>query len=366
MLTQDLSPAALAAPDLPYLPRDPRHYRPRIGLIGCGMIAQRHLPAYRQAGYEIAALSDCAEAKAHALREEFYPQAQIYADYRELLSRDDLDVVDIATHPDVRGHMIEDALLAGKHVLSQKPFVTDLDEGQRLVELAERKGLKLAVNQNARWAPHFSYMRQAVAHGMIGEVLSVHASVHWDHNWIAGTAFDAVKQAILYDFAIHWFDMLICLMGERPARRVYASLSKAKGQQASPPLLAQALVEFDSAQASLVFDGSVPVGSLDQTIVTGTRGLIHSSGPELNAQKLTLRTEQGVFTPELQGSWFYYNGFHGAMGELLCAIEEGGEPDNSARNNLRSLELSFAAILSSISGRAQTPGQVRRLPTTDY
>ena len=67
---------------------------------------------------------------------------------------------------------------AGKHVLSQKPFVLDLDTGDRLASLADERDCRLAVNQNARWAPHFSYMRQAVASGLIGEIQAVHFAVH--------------------------------------------------------------------------------------------------------------------------------------------------------------------------------------------
>ena len=52
--------------------------------------------------------------------------------------------------------MIETALAAGKHVLSQKPFVLDLDDGTRLADLADESGVVLAVNQNGRWAPHLS------------------------------------------------------------------------------------------------------------------------------------------------------------------------------------------------------------------
>jgi hypothetical protein len=50
------------------------------------------------------------------------------------------------------------------------------------------------------------------------------------------------------------------------------------------------------------------------------------------------------------------------MGELLCAIEENREPSNSARENLRSLAICFAAVKAADTGKAQTPGKVRRLP----
>ena len=126
-LSPDSRRTAAPAPALDYQPRDPRGFRPSIGLIGCGGISEHHLKAYRRAGYRVAALCDRAESKALARRKEFYPKADVYADYRELLRRDDIEVVDITTHPAEREPIIEDALRARKHVLSQKPFVLDLD-----------------------------------------------------------------------------------------------------------------------------------------------------------------------------------------------------------------------------------------------
>src|SRR3546814_12962768 len=104
-----------------------------------------------------------------------------------------MPVVDIATLPAARVSLIERALDARKHVLSQKPFVLDLDVGEALVERADRNGVKLAVNQNGRWAPHFGYMREAVRAGAIGDVQSVHLGVHWDHTWTTGTPFADIE-----------------------------------------------------------------------------------------------------------------------------------------------------------------------------
>ena len=71
-------------------------------------------------------------------------------------------------------------------MLSQKPFVLDLDQGEELVSLADKNGVKLAVNQNGRWAPHFSYIRNAIMNGLIGRVVSVDLSLQWDQTWITG------------------------------------------------------------------------------------------------------------------------------------------------------------------------------------
>ena len=349
------------APDLPYRPRDPETYHPSIGLIACGGITEHHLRAYKGAGYHVVALCDVVPERAEKRRAEFYPDAEVYTDYRDVLRREDIEVVDVAAHPEERIGILEDAIRARKHILSQKPFVLDLDIGQRLVDLADEHGVKLAVNQNGRWAPHFSYMRHAVQAGIIGDVSSVRLAVHWDHNWTAGTDFENIKHLILYDFGIHWFDILTCFMGGRVPERVYASVARTASQKIRPPLLAQVLVEFEGAQAGLLFHGDVRHGVRDQSFIAGSDGSLFSSGPDLNEQNVTLHTDEGCASPDLEGTWFL-DGFHGTMSELLCAIDEDREPTNGARSNLESLALCFAAVASADSGQPVVPGTVRRMP----
>jgi predicted dehydrogenase len=354
-------PAVVAAPLLAYRPRDPKRYRPGIALVGCGGITAWHLRAYRAAGYRVVALSDVNLANATQRRDEFYPKADVTDNVHEVLARDDVEVVDIATHTAVRPPLIEAALKTGKHVLSQKPFVTDLAVGKRLADLADKMGVTLAVNQNARWAPHFSYLREAVCRGLIGEVEGVHCDVHWDHSWVKGTAFETTPHLILYDFAIHWFDFLTTLTSGVAPSRVYASKTRATTQDIAAPLLAQAMIEYPHAQASLVFDGHTQAGRLDRVYIAGSRGSIASSGPDQDHQKVELRTAAGIARPKLVGAWFP-DGFHGTMAELLAAIEEKREPMNSARNNLASLALCFAAVASAETGKPVVPGTVRKLP----
>jgi predicted dehydrogenase len=351
----------IAAPDLPYLPRNPRSYHPNIGLIGCGGITPYHLAAYKNAGYNVVALCDIDRKKAEERRDEFFPDAHVYFDYADVLRRDDVEVVDVATHASVRAPIIEAALVADRHVLSQKPFVHDLGHGRMLADLAQAQGTKLAVNQNGRWAPHFSYIRLAVEQGLIGAVTAAHLAVHWDHNWTVDTPFNKMKHLILFDFAVHWFDIVTCFMGDQEPSRVFASISRSPSQRAKPPLLAQVHVEYPEAQASLVFDADTRYGASDQTIVVGTKGTVSSSGPDLNTQTVTITLESGKGTPVLEGDWFT-NGFHGAMAELLCAIEENREPYNSARHNLRSLALCFAAVASAETGQPVVPGSVSAVP----
>ncbi|MGD0744796.1 MAG: Gfo/Idh/MocA family oxidoreductase [Verrucomicrobiota bacterium] len=350
------------APRLPYQPGRTRRYRPRIGLIGCGGITENHLKAYRAGGWDVVAFCDILEAAARQRRDGFNPRADIYTDYHKLLERDDVDVVDIALHPEPRAAAIEAALKAGKHVLSQKPFVLDLDVGERLVALADKHKRKLAVNQNGRFAPYVSYIDQAIRAKLIGEVQSVSMSLNWDHTWIKGTPFDSMHHVVLYDFAIHWFDMCALFFRGRRALSVFAGNAFAPGQELKPPMLGNAAIVFEGGTATLNFDAHSRFGPEEAFNITGTAGTLRARGPVCGAHDLTLFTRRGFARPALEGKWFN-DGFRGAMAELLCAIEAGREPTNSARENLGSLAISFAAVKSADTGRAQTPGQVRRVTT---
>lgn len=353
----------IAAPDLPYRPPEPKRYRPRIALVGAGGISAAHLDAYRTAGWDVAAICSRTRSKAEARAKEFYPGAMVTDDYAAVLADDSIDVVDITPHPADRLPLIEAALDAGKHVLSQKPFVLDIGVGEDLVDRAEERGLRLAVNQNGRWAPHMSWMREAVTAGYVGSVTSLHAAVHWDHSWIKGTPFERIDDLILYDFAVHWFDFLMSVVGDR-ATSVIAKKARAAGQKIQTPLLAETLVTLDGGQASLVFDGATAFGPRCTTFIGGTEGSLASDGPDLGLQQVTLTTSEGYARPKLVGAWFN-DGFRGAMGELLCAIEDEREPANSARGNLHSLSLCFAAIASARDGREMMVGEVTQLPGAD-
>ena len=127
-------------------------------------------------------------------------------------------------------------------------------------------------------------------------------------------------------------------------------------------MLAHVLIEYTHGQATLSLNGHVAHGQQDQTIVCGDLGTLRSTGPSLSEQSLTLHTAAGSATPALQGTWFEI-GFQGAMGELLCAIEEGRAPLNNARDNLRGLALCFAACASAdASGASVAPGTATRAP----
>ena len=101
---------SITIPKIAYQPRDPKSYKPNIAVIGTGGISAAHLTAYKKARYNVVALCDISEAAAKKPQAEFFPEAKIYTDHKELLKRDDIEVVDITLHPQYRVPVIEAAL----------------------------------------------------------------------------------------------------------------------------------------------------------------------------------------------------------------------------------------------------------------
>ena len=155
--------------------------------------------------------------------------------------------MDIATHPDVRPALIREALAAGKHVLAQKPLAEDLDIARELVEEAERLGMRLAVNQNGRWAPAWRVATLLVDRGAVGDVVAV---THlYDHNYgfTLGTVFDGIEHLVLYDYSVHWFDITRCWLEAKRATSVRAREYRTPNQppESTAPWGAWATIEYE-------------------------------------------------------------------------------------------------------------------------
>lgn len=354
--------AALPVPD--YLPPNVDVQRHRIGLIGCGGISGAQLAAYREAGFIVTVLCDRTLAKAESRRDEYFPEALATTAVADIWRDPAIDIVDIATHVNGRPQLVAEALRAGKNVLSQKPFVRNLDDGEALIALAQTVARVLAVNQNGRWAPHFAAALASVRRGDIGEVTSADFHVYWPHDQVFehDPHFAAMQDLMLYDFGIHWFDLIAQLLsGAGEARRVFASVGSRTGQRIPVPTEADVVIEFDRARATICYRGSAPRLEAGSFRIEGTRGVITHNGESLGGSSVQFDTDDGALDLALAGSW-WTNGMSGTMAELMSAIDDPHEPSNSGRSALDGLQLCFAALTSAQSGAAVDPRTIRTGP----
>jgi predicted dehydrogenase len=333
--------------EIDYRPVFPQHYRPQIGIIGAGNIVRRsHLPAYAKYGVDVGAIYDIREDAALAVASEF-AVGRVARDLDDVLSDPAIDVVDIATFPEQRAPLIRRALQAGKHVLSQKPFALDMATAQSLVAEAEHSGRLLAVNQNGRWSPAWRGASDLIERGVIGDLISVTHMLDRSFRWTIGSHYEHVAHLVLYDYSIHWIDICRTWFGNRAPKEVRARECRSPNQPAESVASWGLTVEIDfedGAHALIRSTGGEPAESDGHPfLINGTEGKIR--GSSLGNDFLEVERGGPAHRYELDTAWFP-DGFAGTMGELFSAIAEGRQPSNSARHNLRSLQLTLAACES--------------------
>jgi predicted dehydrogenase len=326
-------------------PRFPSGRRLGIGILGAGAIARTaHLPAYEKYGQNVVGAWTRTPSRAAELREQFPAIGTIYESAEELLADPEVDVVDLAMGPDDRASWVTKAVRAGKHVLAQKPLTLDVDSMLPVLAEADERGVLVAVNQNARWAPPWRLATQLVQDGAIGDVVGVTHLHDKPLPPIAGTPFDDVAHMLVTDYLVHWIDITRCWLEGQRVHAVRAHDHRTPGQPDSARNPWSATVEIDTVEGA----GALVrvVGDVRATApgcpfwIHGTRGSLR--GSLLGRDHLELDVDGRTQSLPLQGAWFV-DGFAGAMGELMTAIDEGRQPFNSARHNLASLRLVLAA-----------------------
>jgi predicted dehydrogenase len=248
----------------------------------------------------------------------------------------------------VRPELIRRALAAGKHVLAQKPLAPDVASARDVVEEAERRGLRLAVNQNGRWAPAWRIATLLLERGAIGDVVAVTHLYDHDFDWIVGDWPDEVEHFVLYDFSVHWLDITRCWLAGKRISAVRALEYRTSGQPpaSKQPLGAWIVLECeDGTSATIRSVGSARTARPGNPFwIHGTEGTIRGSVRK-GSDFLELERDGALTRFPLEGEWMP-DGFAGTLGELVTAIAEDREPFNSGRHNLLSLALTLAACRS--------------------
>jgi predicted dehydrogenase len=146
----------------------------RVGVVGAGRWAERaHLPGFSRSPLcEVAAICDLDKELSSARAKEF-DIPDVYSDYKELIARNDVDVIDVCTRggpddPDNHEKIAFLAIESGKHCLCEKPVAHNYKKTWEAHQIATRKGLKTKVGLTFRYAPAMMYMQDLIKEGFVG------------------------------------------------------------------------------------------------------------------------------------------------------------------------------------------------------
>src|SRR5579884_2586257 len=156
----------------------------KIGLIGCGGIADPHVKGYLQIPEQaqVTAVADVVEENAQR-RSQQVGGARIFHDYNQMLATAEIDAVDICLPHHLHKDAIVAAANAGKHVLCEKPLCLSLAEGEEVREAVARNGVTLMCAHNQLFLPAVQRARQLLDEGLLGRVYEVRTTDSFYHNF---------------------------------------------------------------------------------------------------------------------------------------------------------------------------------------
>jgi len=194
--------------------------RIRAGLIGVGNIGNAHLEAINRLGYaDVAAISVRDEARAKDLC-GFFGIPKYYTDYREMLADPDIDVVHNCTPNMAHFQINKDIILAGKHILSEKPLTVHSEESEKLLGLLETHNVKNSVNFVYRHYSIVQHVRGMIEKGELGDIYAIHGAYlqDWllydtDYDWRVDAKRGGPSRTMA-DIGSHWCDLAQFLLGQ--------------------------------------------------------------------------------------------------------------------------------------------------------
>ena len=313
----------------------------RVGLVGLGRVARRHAYGYVRAGCTLVAGAD-PHSGARGKAKRWLRVPNVYADWRDMLASESLDLVSVCAPPPVHSEAVVAAAFAGaKAILCEKPIARDLAEADRAIAACRETGTMLMIGHQRRFAPQHRMAQSLVADGVIGPL----------RHMIAFCPRDILKAGI------HFLDMLILYGG--PLARVTASLGDERGNPA--PDLATTILSHGTGDcdswAELEFESGL--GATVRVSNCGGRGA-----------KLVLLGEGGVIETWWDGGmryrrsgdrgWTipalrlcpYLDDFHAEIEMLIAALETGGPSPVPGEAGRASLEAALAIIRANDEGRS--------------
>ncbi len=332
----------------------------RGALIGCGQVSQYHLRAWAQIdGVEIVALYNRTVSKAEDRAREFgIPTERVYDDYNEMLDKEELDFVDVASAPNVHREHVEAVAARGKHAFCQKPFAPTMDDALAMISVCDKAGVLLSINENWRWRVWYQDLKEILKSTEIGHIRYVSIVKHRNITLpgldgsppVLSVEPHAMEQdrLIVYNWGIHLIDLIRFLFGE--VTSIYALMDHVspyfKGEDRALITLKieQIMGVIDISWASIIHEPDTM--NLDvrpeNIIIEGDKGTIEL--PEHgNIIRVTIdgrASEQKIFegTP-LEA---YQASYTAAQRHFIDCLRSGQLPETEAKDNIKTLKATLA------------------------
>jgi len=232
-----------------------QHKKLRVAVIGCGSVSNRYIPQLLSSKMiEVVSLCDIKPERAVAQNKQYNVNAKTYANIDEMLKGVPFDMMVTLTDMQIHGVLNKKALLAGKHVWSEKPMANTYAEGKALLDLARSKKLRLWGAPAVVNSPQFAFMSKQIQEGKLGRISSAHGQYgHTGPTW--SSFFYEKDGGSMPDLGVYNMATLTGLLG--PARSVMAMTSIVNPERTIDDKGKIKVVAEDNAHILMMHDNNV-------------------------------------------------------------------------------------------------------------
>lgn len=315
----------------------------QVALIGAGAISERHYDAWIQ--HNDARIAMVVDNREHIARKRAaeWRVERWSVDYKDALRDPTIDMVDVCLPHYLHFTIVREAILAGKHILVEKPLAITLQECQELMEMDQKSDKVLMVAENWKFSPFVQKAAELIGEGDIGAPFAAQASIRFCPSF---DAFEGYRQwhlhketaggGVLLNSGVHTISTLEKLMGKIEAISAVAPPNVRKDMDVEDTLWS--LVRFANGSVGTidVSWSTVRAWRNFQVNIFGSNGTIDL---DIGAKQFNITTGGGQKMFSLSAS----EGFSEEIRHFIDCIDEGRSPDSDAATEARAVAIALAA-----------------------
>ena len=337
----------------------------KYALIGCGRISPNHIEAAKKNGLEFVALCDIepANMEEKMLKFELPSTVRCYTDYREMLAKEQPELVAIATESGKHAAIALDCIAAGCNLIIEKPIALSIADADAIIDAAKAKGVKVCANHQNRFNQSIGKIRDAYNKKRFGRLLYGTAHIRWNRDW---EYYSRAKWrgtweqdgGALMNQCIHSIDLLRWMMGDE-VDEVFAYTDRLEHPYIQAEDMGVALVRFKNGAYGII-EGTTDIYpcNLEETLyIFGDKGTVKAGGQSVNVIE-EWRFSDALDDPNEVKARYHENppnvygfGHTPLYADVIDAIKNDREPYVTAEAGKRALELVLAIYQSAAEGR---------------
>ncbi len=334
-------------------------------LIGCGRISPNHFAAAQANGLDIAAICDVVPERMEEKARQFglADKVRRYADYREMLAAEKPALAAVCTESGEHARIALDCIGAGCNVIIEKPIALSLEDADRIIAMAEEKGVVVSACHQNRFNKSIRKIREAVESGRFGRMFYGTAHIRWNRgrDYYSAASWRGTWEqdgGALMNQCIHNIDLLRWMMGG-DILEVTGMTDRLNHDYIDAEDMGLALVKFANGSYGII-EGTTDIypKNLEETLyLFGERGTVKAGGQSVNRIE-EWRFDDRIDDPDEVRALYYENppnvygfGHTPLYADIIEAIRTGRSPYVTAGDGRRALELVLAIYKSAAEGR---------------